>query len=144
MTSQSRKPKFENSARRWQGDFRENSDTISTEGRSPSDNSGLRNRHLLAVGYGEENLYSKIRGRGGAVDFFVNRRLKWWNGNGDAGGPTRNMASSQVACVNFLLPLARIPSALLAIIRAIDDDVRAIVDKTTKATSHPLSSSGSA
>ena len=54
------------------------------------------------------------------------------------------MASSQVACVNFLLPLARIPSALLAIIRAIDDDVRAIVDKTTKATSHPLSSSGSA
>ena len=44
------------------------------------------------------------------------------------GGPTRNMASSQVACVNFLLPLAGIPGALQAVIGAIDDDVKGVVD----------------
>ena len=43
-------------------------------------------------------------------------------------GPTRNMASSQVMCVNFLLPLVDIPGALNAAIRAIDDDVECIVE----------------
>ena len=37
------------------------------------------------------------------------------------------MASSQVACVNFLLPLAAVPGALAAALRAVDDDVRAVV-----------------
>ena len=37
------------------------------------------------------------------------------------------MASSQVACVNFLLPLCEIPGALAAAAHAIDDDVRDIV-----------------
>ena len=38
------------------------------------------------------------------------------------------MASSQVACVNFLLPLIEIPGALLAALRGIDSDVCGIVD----------------
>ena len=38
------------------------------------------------------------------------------------------MASSQVACVNILFPLSGIPEALTAVLRAIDDDVRSIVD----------------
>ena len=37
------------------------------------------------------------------------------------------MASSQVACVNFLLPLAGIPGALAAVLRSIDRDVRTVV-----------------
>ena len=51
--------------------------------------------------------------------------------SGDYGGadkPTRNMASSQVACVNFLLPLAAIPGALVSVLRALDDDVVDVVD----------------
>lgn len=43
-------------------------------------------------------------------------------------GPTRNMTSSQVACVNFLLPLAGISGALSAALRVLDDDVRSAVD----------------
>ena len=38
------------------------------------------------------------------------------------------MASSQVACANFLLPLAGIPGALLEVLRALDDDVVAVVN----------------
>ena len=41
-------------------------------------------------------------------------------------GPTRNMASSQIACVNFLLPLWDTPKALTAFVRVIDDDVQDI------------------
>ena len=37
------------------------------------------------------------------------------------------MASSQVACVNFLLPLAGIPGALAAVLGSIDRDVRTVV-----------------
>ena len=37
------------------------------------------------------------------------------------------MASSQVACVNFLLPLAGIPGALLSALRALDDDVVGVI-----------------
>ena len=37
------------------------------------------------------------------------------------------MASSQVACINFLLPLAIIPGTLLHVLRALDDDVAGVV-----------------
>ena len=86
-------------------------------------------QHLLASGYEEENLYPTLQGENGACRFFGNRKIKWWqdarNGD-DANGkrPTRNMASSQIACVNFLLPLTEIPEALLAMLRAMDDDVK--------------------
>ena len=123
---------FAYSARRWQGRFRDTSSTVSRRGRSPSDGKGLRNPHLLALRYEEENLFPGIRGDGGAVEFFSRRRLKWHrtSSSGDdrsSDGPTRNMASSQVACVNFLLPLAGIPGALAAVLRSIDRDVRTVV-----------------
>ena len=58
--------------------------------------------------------------------------MNWWRNarSGDApdvGGPTRNMASSQIACVNFLLPLIGIEGALAAVLRAIDDDVQDVI-----------------
>jgi hypothetical protein len=62
------------------------------------------------------------------LDFFDRRQIKWWMAprSGDdveAPGPTQNMVSSQVACVNFLLPLAEMPAALTAMLRSIDSDV---------------------
>ena len=95
---------------------------VSDQGRSPTDDKGIRNPHLLALGYEVENLFPGVRGGGGAIDFFSQRGIKWWKSSrsGDdskVDGPTRNMASSQVACVNFLLPLVSIPGALLTALR---------------------------
>ena len=124
---------FERTAKSRQQLFRDESQTISADGKDPKDENGLRNPHLLSLGYEKENLYPGIRGIGGAVDFFAERNIKWWKsprGGDDTGidGPTRNMASSQVACVNFLLPLAGIPGALAAALRVLDEDVRTVVD----------------
>ena len=87
----------------------------------------------MALGCEVENLYPGIRGEGGAIDHFRQRRIRWWTSpasgdHGSADKPTRNMASSQVACVNFLLPLAGIPGALVPVLRALDDDVVDVVD----------------
>jgi hypothetical protein len=99
-------------ARQRQGSFRDASPTVSERARSPSDDKGKRHRHLLARGLEIENLYPKLRGPEGASRFFSERHIQWWH-SGQSGdetgrnGVTRNMASSQVACVNFLLPLAQ-------------------------------------
>ena len=132
MNRNSPKTSFGYVARRRQGRFRDTSSTVSRRGRSPSDGKSQRNTHLLALGREEENLFPGIRGDGGAVEFFSQRGLKWHrtSSSGDdpsSDGPTRNMASSQVACVNFLLPLAGIPGALAAVLRSIDRDVRTVV-----------------
>ena len=126
---------FRKIARRQQSDFRAKSTTISDQGRSPSDDKGLRHGHLLATGWEDENLYPSLRDEATARRFFKERGIKWHRtgkrGSGDVvgeDGPTRNMTSSQVACVNFLLPLAGTPSALAAVVGAIDDDVKGIVD----------------
>ena len=123
---------FERTAKSRQQQFRDASPTVSDRGRSPADDKGLRNPHLLAKGCEVDNLFPGIRSEGGASDFFSERGIKWWKnaGSGDDSksyGPTRNMASSQAACVNFLLPLAGIPGALLSLLRALDDDVAAVV-----------------
>ena len=123
---------FERSAKRRQQQFRDASSTISDRGRSPTDDKGLRNPHLLAIGCEADNLFPGIRGEGGAIDHFRRRGIKWWKSSrsGDdskSDGPTRNMVSSQVACVNFLLPLAGIPEALLSALRALDDDVVGVI-----------------
>ena len=121
---------FNNAARKRQADFRYKSSTISERGQSPTDDNGRRNDHLLALGCEYENLYPSLRGTDGACRFFRDRRIKWWKSRDETGrdGPTRNMASSQVMCVNFLLPLVDIPGAINAAIRAIDDDVECIVE----------------
>ena len=103
----------------------------------------MRNPHLLALGREEENLYPGARGVGGAIDFFSQRGIKWWKSSrsGDdveTDGPTRNMASSQVACVNFLLPLVEVPGALLSAVSAIDDDVRDVVDVHHEGNTSPV------
>ena len=123
---------FERAAKRRQKGFRDASRCISDRGRSPTDGKGKRNGHLLALGCEEENLFPAIRYKSGATDFFRERGIKWWKSarSGDdteRNGPTRNMASSQVACVNFLMPLVDIPGALLSMLSVLDDDVRDVV-----------------
>ena len=95
------------------------------------------------LGCEDENLYPSLRGEAGARRFFKERGIKWHRTarSGDAvgeDGPTRNMASSQVVCVNFLLPLAGIPGALAAAIGAIDDDVKGIVDIRHEGRTSPV------
>ncbi len=110
---------------------------------TPSDAIGRRHGHLLALGYEEENLFPALRGENGASRYFAERNIKWWRAtrSGDAvggKGPTRNMASSQIACVNFLLPLVDIPGALTAVLKAVDDDVTGVKDIKYQGTSSPV------
>ena len=126
-------PTFGVIARERQSDFRNTPSTISAKGRNPTDDKGQRHGHLLALGCEEENLYPGLRGATGAIEFFGKRGITWHRTgrSGDTkgrSGPTRNMASSQVACVNSLLPLSRINGALLAILRVFDADVESVVD----------------
>ena len=134
---------FERTAKRRQRTFRDESESIGAGARHPTDEKGLRNPHLLALGYEEENLYPGIRGAGGAVDFLAQRNIKWWKSarSGDdtsADGPTRNMASSQVACINFLLPLAGISGALASALQVLDGDVSAVVGITHDGHTSPV------
>lgn len=105
--------------------------TLPAAARVLGDDKGQRHGHLLALGSEVENLVPELRGLDGAQSFFRARRIKWWrnarSGDGPGDGPTRNLASSQVACVNFLLPLARRPAALLALMQRIDPEVVAVV-----------------
>ena len=116
---------------------------------TPTDPVGLRHDYLLALGCEEENLYPTLRGENGALRYFAERNIKWWQArvSGDASDgkrPTRNMASSQIACVNFLLPLIDIPGALTAVLQAIDDDVTSVVDIEHQGPPRRSSSSGQA
>lgn len=118
---------FVMTARKLQARFLASSPTFSEAARSGR---GTNHPHVLPPGCQAENLYPPIRTT--ALKFFADRRIKWWTAplsgdDVDVPGPTRNMVSSQVACVNFLLPLASIPDALVAMLRAIDSDVVEIV-----------------
>ena len=124
--------RFQDAGRKCQAHFRDSSPTIGEPGHSPSDEKGQRNGHLLALGHEEKNLYPSLRGEGGAKGFFKERKIPWHrtSRSGDTPKeeePTRNMASSQVACVNFLLPLSEIPGALRAVLCAIDNDVEDVL-----------------
>ena len=84
----------------------------------------LRRLVLLARGREEENLFPSIRGPGGAGDFFRERGIVWWSTTKNNDRPSGHLASSQISCVNFLLPLAAgPPDALVALLQAIDHDV---------------------
>ena len=123
---------FGDAERARQARFRNASPTISEQGRSPTDDGGQRHDYMLERGCEDDNLYPRLRGEDGARKFLKERRVKWWfqrhYDSVGSSGPTRNMASSQIMCINFLLPLAGIPGALTAAVRAIDDDVVRVVD----------------
>ena len=113
-------------------DFRNNPERISRLGRTPSNDAARKHEHLLPYGCEDETLYPTLRGDDGARRFFSERGIKWGSKSKyDRRGPdwpARSMLSSQVMCVNFMLPLAEIEGALAATLRAIDDDVEGVVD----------------
>src|SRR5665647_882300 len=90
-----------------QAEFRANSETISNAARRPCDTFGKKHDYYLALGYEKENLMPAIRESDGAMQFFMDRSIKWWRGgrSGDAKGvniPTRNMA-----CLLYTSPSPR-------------------------------------
>ena len=91
-------PSFGTIARNQQAYFRSTSETVSSAGRSPSDEKGRRNGHLLALGSESENLYPFIRGENGAARFFRERSIKWWRNSrsGDSPGKKGQPATWQV------------------------------------------------
>ena len=124
--------KFKDAARKCQAHFRDNSRTIDQKGGSPTDSIGQKRSWLLTRGCEEQNLYPSLRGEDRATKFLRERGIKWWqdSANGDqtkGETPTRQMTSSQIACVNFFLPLTEIRGALTAVARAIDDDVEDVI-----------------
>ena len=133
---------FERAAKRRQQQFRDASPTVSDRGRSPADDSGKRNPHLLALGCEVENLFPSIRDEDGVIAFLGERGIKWWKDSRiddvRSDGPTRNMTSSQVACVNFLLPLASIPGALSSVLSALDGDIMEVVDILHEENASPV------
>lgn len=123
----SRSARFGIAARRQQASFR---DMLPVEACDCEDAKGQRNAHLLACGHECQNLYGPVRNS--ALEFFNQRRIKWWTSarSGDRAGdhPTRNLASSQIACVNFLLPLAAVQDGLATFLQSIDPDVESVID----------------
>lgn len=129
---------------RRQASFRQRSSTVSSQGRTPIDEKGRQYDYMLGLGREEENLYPTLRGAEGVRHFFEERAVAWWRHDGfDAkavNGPTRNMASSQISCVNFVLPLADIENGLITLLAAVDDDVTGIVtiEDPAAGTSSPV------
>lgn len=61
----------------------------------------------------EENLYPGIRAT--ALAYFTQHAIAWHQG--ESGKPSNHLCSSQVCCVNFLMPFAREPAALAALLK---------------------------
>jgi len=118
-------------ARRRQARFLSTSRFFSAAAQARTTDKERRNPYLLAEGYELENLYPGLRS-GKATAYFAERGIKWWRStrsgdNAAVNGPTKNLASSQVACVNFLLPFSENAEALGAIASALDHDVQAVL-----------------
>lgn len=113
-------------ARRRQAKFLAESSTFSERARDA--NRGVGHAHLLPGGCEIETLYPSLRNEI-AAGFFESRSIKWWKGGDESNmaGPTRNLTSSQIACVNFFLPLASSQEALVGVLRALDDDIVSVV-----------------
>jgi hypothetical protein len=119
-------PTYADEQKRRQADFRTTSDKIEQDARSPKDDKGKRHGHLLSVGQEESNFFPSLRAN--AQRFFAQRGIHWWRStrSGDdmsVNGPTRNMASSQIACINFLMPFRGDKKSLTTLLRSIDGDI---------------------
>jgi hypothetical protein len=76
--------------------------------------------YCLPVDHAEENLFKEIRNL--AVDYFRQEKIKWHDGRN--GKPSNHLCSSQVCCVNFLLPFAQKPLELATLLRPIFPNIR--------------------
>lgn len=121
---------FQKQARQQQAAFLANDTGFTPGARALVDARAIDNPYLLGIGHEWENLYPALRSSL-ARDHFADRRIKWWKAPAsgditDVDGPTRNLASSQLACVNFLLPLADHLSALACLLQHMEEDVKSV------------------
>ena len=70
---------------------------------------------------GYTNLYEPIRLE--ALSYFRDNNIVWWAGS----SPTGHLLSSQIACVNHLMPLRKDPKAVLALINGIRNQFKAVL-----------------
>jgi len=98
---------FSTQQRLSQATFREHSATFSTEGRRHGSYRGKAYPFLLRPDVWRENLYPELRGC--APAYFAARGVVWHR-------MRRHLLSSQVCCLNFLMPFSRDPSALEALL----------------------------
>lgn len=116
---------YEQDVKRRQSLFRK---TLLSDADCQVSDASRRHGHVLPLGRENQSLYPLTREM--AIEFIDDRRIKWWQQAvvGDTGNsPSHNLASSQVCCINYFLPLAQMPSALTDLIRGIDDDVYEIL-----------------
>jgi hypothetical protein len=99
-----------------QSDFKHTSNTISESARVDGQyRRGGQYPFCLPQSYAVENLFPGIREE--ALDLFEKLGIPWHGGA--TRQPNNHMCSSQVCCVNFLLPLAHSPESLKALFSAI-------------------------
>lgn len=67
------------------------------------------------------NLYEPIREE--ALSYFDENKIDWWAGK----KPTGHLLSSQIACVNHLLPLRKDPKAVLALINGVRNQFKEVL-----------------
>lgn len=67
------------------------------------------------------NLYEPIRVE--ALSYFRHNNIDWWAGS----SPTGHLLSSQIACVNHLMPLRKDSKAVLALINGIRNQFKAVL-----------------
>ncbi len=94
---------FEAQERRTQSAFRARSETFSTVGREEGEFRGRRYPFIIPADHWVENLHPSLRPT--APRYFAQHKIVWHR-------MRHHLLSSQVSCVNFLMPLAGRPDIL--------------------------------
>lgn len=102
---------FLESEKRRQEQFKATSHAVTEHARA----AGIYRKRLrpfcLPLDLAEENLFSEIRQP--ALAYFRDHHIRWHDGTD--GKPSNHLCSSQVCCVNFLMPFADKPDTLAAL-----------------------------
>ncbi|MCQ2606652.1 MAG: hypothetical protein MJ204_08995 [Bacteroidales bacterium] len=77
---------------------------------------GKTYKHILTPDTTIYNLYADIRKE--ALRYFEENTISWWSGN----KPTGNLLSSQIACLNHLMPIMHDRNLVLTLLKKIDKD----------------------
>lgn len=72
------------------------------------------------------NLYHSIR-ENCATEYFKANNISWWHGE----GPTGHTLSSQIACLNHLMPIMQDPNAVLALLNGISNEFAEVLPLST-------------
>ena len=115
--------KFLESEKLFQSEFKENSQTISTNARVDGVYKNKPRPFCLPLEFAEENLFAEIRKT--SRDHFATHQIKWHDGQNR--NPSNHMCDSQVCCVNFLFPFADKPEALAKVMSSIFPEIDKIL-----------------